>query len=175
MLDEQAGDTLENALRAQLAIHRDRQALTCELVDHGEHAERPATVGAVHDEIIGPHMVRPFSSEADAGSVVEPQTAPFGVLVGDLQPLPLPDALNPLGIHMPAFGSQERRDPAIAIAAILTGQPDDIRPQGLSIRPAVRHLALRRAVLTDHATGAAFRHRQLRLHVVNAMPAAGGA
>ncbi len=116
-----------------------------------------------------------FGSQADTRSVIEPQTAPFGLLLGNLKPLPPPDPLNPLGIHVPAFGSQQCRDPAIAITTILTGQPNDIRRQGIFIRPAVWHLTLGRAMLTDDPTGAALRHLQLRLQVIDATPAAGRA
>ena len=52
MLDEQVGYTFENAFRVQLATHMDRQTLTCELVDHGEHVERLSVVGAIHDEVV---------------------------------------------------------------------------------------------------------------------------
>ena len=58
VLDEQLGNAVEDAFRVQLALDRDRQALSSELIDHGQHAERPAIVGSVHDEVIRPDMVQ---------------------------------------------------------------------------------------------------------------------
>ena len=43
-------------------------------------------------------MIGPARPQTDAGSVVEPQPAPFRLLLWDLQPLPPPDALDPLGV-----------------------------------------------------------------------------
>jgi hypothetical protein len=76
---------------------------------------------------------------------------------------------------MPAIGSEQCRDPAIAVAAITAGQPDDVPGQGIFIRPAMGPLALGRPVLADHGTGPTFRYLQLVLKVLNAGPAAGGA
>lgn len=59
MLDKQVGDALKHALTIQFAIHMDRQAPARELVDHGQHAEGPPIICAVHDEVVGPNMVRP--------------------------------------------------------------------------------------------------------------------
>ena len=70
-----------------------------ELIDHGEHAELPPIVCSIHDEVIGPDVIGPARPQTDAGSVVEPQPAPFRLLLWDLQPLPPPDALDPLGVH----------------------------------------------------------------------------
>jgi hypothetical protein len=36
-------------------------------------------MGAILDKVITPDVVRPFCSQADAGSIVEPQTTAFGL------------------------------------------------------------------------------------------------
>ena len=66
-------------------------------------------------------MVRPARPQTDAGPVVEPQSAFLGLLYRHLQPLPSPDAFDPLVVHVPTLSAEQRRDPAIAVAAILTG------------------------------------------------------
>ena len=66
-------------------------------------------------------MVRPARPQTDAGPVVEPQSASLGLLYRHLQPLPSPDAFDPLVVHVPTISAEQRRDPAIAVAAILTG------------------------------------------------------
>lgn len=120
-------------------------------------------------------MTGPLGPKPDTGAVVEPQTAPLRLFPGDLEPLPPPDALDTLGVHMPAFGTQQRRDPAIAVTTITAGQPDDIPGQGSLIRTATRRPALGRAVLADHQTGTPFRHLELAPQVIDTAPATGGA
>ena len=80
-------------------------------------------------------MIGPARPQTDAGSVVEPQPAPFRLLLWELQPLPPPDALDPLGVHMPTFGPEQGSDPPIAISAILAGQADDRGRECLFIIP----------------------------------------
>ena len=95
-----------------------------ELIDHGEHAELPPIVCSIHDEVIGPDVIGPARPQTDAGSVVEPQPAPFRLLLWE--PLPPPD---PLGVHDPEQGS----DPPIAIS--VAGQADDRGREASSSRP----------------------------------------
>jgi hypothetical protein len=71
------------------------------------------------------------------------------------QPLAPPDALDPLGVHHPALGPQQGRDLAVAVAAVLPRQLDNVRRQPLFVLSAPRRLALRRAVLAEHRADAA--------------------
>ena len=66
----------------------------------------------------------------------------FALLLWDLQPLPPPDALDPLGVHVPTFGPEQGSDPPIAISAILAGQADDRGRECLFIIPTTGSLAL---------------------------------
>ena len=85
------------------------------------------------NEVVGPDMVWPARPQSDARSTVEPEPALLGLLGWDLQPLTSPDALHSLVVHMPTFCPQESRDPAIAIATVLTGKVDDRRRQGVLV------------------------------------------
>ena len=76
-------------------------------------------MGPSLDEVVRPHMVLPTRPEPDARAVIEPQPAPLGLLAGNLQPLAPPDAFHALVVDVPAFSPKERRDPTIAIAAVL--------------------------------------------------------
>ena len=62
--------------------------------------------------------------------------------VDKLQPRPPPDALDPLGVHVPTFGPEQGSDPPIAISAILAGQADDRGRECLFIIPTTGSLAL---------------------------------
>jgi len=58
---------------------------------------------------------------------------------------------------MPAFPPQERRDPAIAVAAVLTGEANDRRRQRVLIRTANGGIALGGSWLPQDTAGPAFR------------------
>jgi hypothetical protein len=119
--------------------------------------------------------VGPGRPETDARPVVEPQPPTLGLFLGNLQPLPSPDALHPFGIHMPAFGPQQGGDPSIAVSAILTSQADDCCRQGILIRPATGYLALGRAMLANNTARSALGDTQLDLQMIDTSPATGGA
>jgi len=70
--DEQVGQHVDHVGRTQLAANPDQQALTGELVHNIQHTELAAVSGAVLDEVIGPHMVRPLRTQPHARAVVQP-------------------------------------------------------------------------------------------------------
>jgi hypothetical protein len=67
-----------------------------ELVKHVEHPILASIVGAVLDEAIGPDMIAVLRPQPNARSVGQPEPVALGLLMGDLQPLTLPDTLDPL-------------------------------------------------------------------------------
>ena len=106
---------------------------------------------------------------------MQPQTAAFGLLVGDLQPLTPPDPLHQLIIDPPARIPQQSRDLAVAIPAILARQRDDVGGQPLLVIAASWNLALRRAVLSERRTGATFGDAQMVANMLDTGTAACGA
>jgi hypothetical protein len=139
-----------------------------ELVDYVEHAVLPALMGAVLDEVVGPNMVRVFGAKTDAGSVGEPETASLRLFVRDFQPFATPDALDPFVVHQPAGSAQQFGDLAIAVAAILASELDDVGRQPLLLGTALRDPALRRAMLTERRTGTALGDGQLPSDMLDA-------
>jgi hypothetical protein len=125
-----------------------------ELVDDVEDAVFAPIMGAILDEVVGPDVVRVLRPQPDAGSVVEPEPATFGLFGRDLQALAFPDPLDPLLVHQPACRLQEGGDLTIAIPAIEPGQRDDVGRQLLLVLSAPRVLALCRAMLAERRTGA---------------------
>ena len=95
----------------------DRQAFMAELVEHVEHPILASVMGAVLDEVVGPDMIALLRPQPDARSVGQPEPAALGLLMRDLQPLALPDTLDPLVVDCPARLAQQFGDLAIAIAA----------------------------------------------------------
>jgi hypothetical protein len=87
-----------------------------------------------------------------------------------------PDPLDPLVVDDPTgLIPQHPRDLAIAVAAILSGQLNDVGGQLLFVFTAPRHLALRRTMLAERRTGAAVGYVKLTLHMLDASTPARGA
>src|SRR6202022_3133774 len=93
--------------------------------DQVQHPHRPSIVGKCAHEIIRPDVIGPLRPEPYARTVVEPQAAPWLLLLRNLQPFATPDSLHPVLADSPACRLQLHRDPAVAVAAILAGQGDD--------------------------------------------------
>ena len=100
-------------------------------------------------------------------AIIQPETTAFWLFHRHFQPLPSPDAVNPLLVHMPAIISEERRDPAIPIPAEPFGQADNRRCQGVLIVSPYGLLALGRTVLADHTASPAFGDAKLFHHVID--------
>jgi hypothetical protein len=88
-------------------------------------------------------MPVPLGSKTDTGSIIQPETITLGLLFGDLEPLPSPDAINALEVHTPAFRAQKSAYAPIAIAAISRRQVDDGLGQRVLIIANNRSTALR--------------------------------
>src|ERR1700693_3267218 len=54
--DEQIREYVDDIKGFELAGDTDRQALPCELIDDAQHAELPAIMSAVLDEVVGPWL-----------------------------------------------------------------------------------------------------------------------
>src|SRR5919107_1736462 len=108
----------------------------------------------VLDEVIGPDVVAVLRPQPDARAVCQPQAPALGLLGWDLQAFLAPDPLHPLVVHKPACIPQQGADLAVAIAAVLARQRDQVSPELLLVLLAPRRFALCGAGLTERATGA---------------------
>src|SRR6266480_3273454 len=174
-LDEEVGQNVDHIDRLELAGDTDRQAFMGELVEHVEHPIFASIMGAVLDKVVGPDMIAALGPQPNARSISQPEPAALGLLVGILQPLTLPDTLDPLVVDDPARLAQELGDLAIAIAAVLPGKLDNIGCETLLVVTTARDLALRRAMLPERRTGATLGDMQLRSDLLNAGTATRGA
>lgn len=123
-------------------------------------------------------MIGPLGTQTDAGSVVQPEPASFGLLGGNLQPLAPPDALDPFVVDDPTrLAAQKRSDTAVAVATIATGEFDDVLGQLPLVIPAMGPAPLRRAMLAEGLADPAFGDllRQNRADVIDAGAATRGA
>src|SRR5262245_4014197 len=110
-----------------------------------------------------------------ARSVGQPEPAVLRLLMRDLQPLALPDTLDPLVVDCPARLAQQRGDLAIAIAAVLPSKLDNIGGETPLDVTTARDFALHRAMLPERRTGATLGDMQPRSHLLNAGTATRGA
>jgi hypothetical protein len=125
-----------------------------EFINHIEHPELASVVGPVLDEVVGPHVIAVLGPQPDARPVREPQASALGLPGRHFEPLASPDALHPLVVHQPARIAQKSRDLAVAVAAILAREFDQIGGEPFLAIMAPRRLALGRAMLTERAAGA---------------------
>ena len=172
---EQLGEAMQNIVGVQLARRDDGEALARKLINDRQHAEGPAVLRLVLDEIIAPDMAGALRSKADAPAVIQPEAAAFGLFLWHFQPFPPPDAIDPLEVRTPAFDAKQRGDPAIAVPAVSRCQVDDRRSQRLLIIADDWPPALRRARLTDHGASTALRDFNPGAHMLDTVPAAGRA
>jgi hypothetical protein len=132
-------------------------------------------MGSILDEVVGPDVIAVLRPQAEARTIRQPQTAPFGLPLGDLKPLTPPDPLDPLVIDEPARIPQQSCNLAVAIPAILACQLDDVGSQPLLVVAALWSLALRRAVLPERRTGTALGYVKFAANMLDAGTAACGA
>ena len=169
--EEQVRQDVDNVCAPQLARDADRQTFTGKLVDDIEHPEGPSVVRAVVDEVIRPDMVWPFGAQPNARAVVQPEPLALRLFGWNLQPFTLPDPFNTLVVHGPAGASQKFCNPAVAIAAVVTGKCDDVGRQPFFIVSTSWLLALCRTVLAEHRAKPALGDTEQTPDVLNAPPA----
>jgi hypothetical protein len=90
-------------------------------------------------------MVGSLRPQPKARAIVEPEMSAFRLFGRHFQPLASPDPLDTFLVHRPAGSTQQRRDPAISVAAILAGKLDDVGRQRRLVIGCRRSLTLRRS------------------------------
>src|SRR5262249_3123664 len=91
------------------------------------------------------------------------------------QPLLPPEAVNPLAVDAPALAPPQGPDPPVAVARVLAHPPQHPRHQpDLFLLGLLRSLPLRRALLAQHAAGAALRDAEALLEEAHGLPPPGG-
>jgi len=166
--DEQVGQDIDHVDGREPPADADRQTLVRELVHQVQHPVLAAIMGAILDEVVGPYVIGILWPQPDAGPVRQPQSPPFRLLTGYFEPLAPPDPLHPAIAHRPARLTQQGSNLAIAIAAVLPSQFNDVGRQSFGIVTAPRDLALCRAVLPERRTSATLGDMQLRTNVLDA-------
>lgn len=126
----QVGKDIDRIPAPDAPRHVNSQALPGILIDDHHQLDRASVMGSIKHEVPRPHMVAALWSEPDAGAVIQPQPAPFGLLLRDPEPLAPPDTHDPAMADRPALRLQQGMHPAVAIPPVLAGKAQDIGCQG---------------------------------------------
>ena len=105
---------------------------------------------------------------------MEPEPSPLWLFLRHFETLPSPDTLDNRQTDIPGRLRQHAMDPAIAVSPVLFGQLDDVGSEAPFVLSVPQRLALGRAMLADHRTGAPLGHPENLTHLLNANTAAGG-
>jgi hypothetical protein len=120
-------------------------------------------------------VIAGLGPQPHTGAVIQPEATALGLPGRNLQPLASPNPLHPLVVEEPAGPAQQLGDLAIAVAAILPSQLDNVGRQPLFVLTALRYLALCRAMLAERRTGAALGDGQLSSNMLDTGAATRGA
>jgi hypothetical protein len=94
--EEQGCQPLQHILMAQAPPHVNSEAFSGILIKDGQHTDAPAVPGPRMHKVVAPHMVPMFRAKPDAGAIIEPQSSPLRLSLGNLQAFLPPDALHTL-------------------------------------------------------------------------------
>ena len=127
-------------------------------IDQIQHAHRPSIMGLRTDEVITPDMVGVLWRSRTHDPSLSRQPTSWLLFLWNLQPLTTPDPLHPVLADMPACPSEQRRNPAIAIAAILASQRNDGLGKRIFVVSLCRPIALCAAGLFHHTARTPLAH-----------------
>ena len=117
--------------------------------------------------VVGPDVIGTRGPAPPGRAVRQPQPPAPRRLRGHAQSLAAPEPLDPFVVHAPAFGPQQRRDAAVAVAPEALRQGDAARHEGGLIRGRAGRIVLRAPRLLQDATRPTLRDGQRGLHVAH--------
>jgi hypothetical protein len=121
MPDEQIRQAVQNIIGPQIPLHDNSQTFTAVFINDREHLDRSAIVSAIRHKIISPYMVPMGRSKTNARTIIQPQTTPLGLSLGDLQAFLPPDPLHTLMINLPSLPVQKSCNQTVAITTVFKG------------------------------------------------------
>ena len=109
------------------------------------------------------NMIRPFWTQSDTASIVQPQPPSGPLFLRHFQPLSPPNPLHSVAAHRPSCDLQQRRDLLIPLTTILTRQGDHRRCQPILVGSPHRFVSLRSSPLPQQPAGLPLAHSVLPL------------
>ena len=139
---EQFAQHVQNITGVEPSLDTDGETLARVLIDHAQHSEDLSVMRAVLNEVIGPDVPFVGGSEADAGSIIEPEPPAFWLFLRNFEPLTPPYPVHTSNTDLPAFSIKKRCDPTVTVATNLLSQIDDCLGEVRLIRPRCRQSSL---------------------------------
>ena len=164
------GERLDDPEAIDPPRHPDRKAFAGELVDQGQRPDAPTIVGLSRYEVIAPDMPSALRSEPNARSVIQPEAAPWTLLLGYFQALSAPDALHTVPADIPSRGAEQGGEPAIAVPAVPRSEGDDSPGERIFVSTSGGDIALSTPRLADEPAGVTFRELILLLDAPYRLP-----
>ena len=161
MFEEQWIQSFQHILIIHGGLDRDGEGFTGIFIKHGEHFIRHPIAEPVVNEIHTPYMILVLRAQANDRCVLMVEAFPFLVPLWQLQPFFPPQSLNFLVIDLPALDPKKGSNLAIAIAAILLGEPDQCQAKAVVILLSSCFVTLCGSWSTKSSTGAALRSADL--------------
>lgn len=118
-----------------------------------------------------PAKKRRLWPETNAGAVIKPEPAAFGLLLWDFKPLAPPDPFNPLEVHIPTITPKQSRNPAIAITTVFRSKANDISRQSDFVIPNNLWFSLCGTVLAKNIARTALGTSKRRTNMINGQSA----
>ncbi len=130
------------------------QRFACVLIEHGQHLIGPPRAQLVMHEFHAPDMFAVLRAQPDDGAVFVVEAFALLMALRELQAFFPPEPLDLLVIDHPAFKPEQLGDLAIAITAILFGEPDHGQAQRFIIVRLAGFVLLRGARHADRSASA---------------------
>ena len=120
-------------------------------------------------------MIDVLRSDTNARSLSEPEPTSHWLFHGNLEPFTAPQTFYPFVVQVPSRIYQQGYDPTINVTPVLTGPFDHVLDQTVLIVSGLRNIAVRRAMLLQDPSGAAFLNTEPTPHQVDTLASPRGA
>jgi hypothetical protein len=127
-------------------------------------------MGRSLDKVRAQDVVWMFRPEPDTGSVIEPKTRPLRLFLRYFQPLTPPNALNPVLAHYYATVVEHGCHPAVAVAAVVRCNQDNVPGQFILVGLQRGSVSLRPTWLPNNPAGCALTQVIFILRCINSLP-----
>ena len=130
---------------------------------------------SVLNEVIGPDVTFVGWSQAEAGSIIEPDSPAFRLFLWDFEPHASPYPVDTSNIEPPALSIEKRCDPTVSVTTILLCQVGHGFSNAHLIRSGCWLPKLCLAMLANHTTSSTFGNIKLIFNVIDCLALARGA
>jgi len=115
-----------------VTAYLDRQTFPRVFVHYGKQSQSAATFSPLGHEVVRPYVILASGSAPMTGIDAGAQTSAFTGLLAYLKTLRLPETVNTLNVHTPAFLAKARCDPTVP-----EPRPENRQPAYIGYQPTL--------------------------------------